>query len=264
MEAAKRQLDEALRALSAHDSAVNPGATPGPRPPRGAPAPADAPDAVATLARLLAGAALLGMDELARRGPRWEQQARGDAAGPPPADPPLSPPAPQTAGDTLRLALTGWVFATQERLRAAPDAGSWLRVAASQTLDAAAAVTSESIAGLRQEPSHAGQVHSPDLSRWVARGQVEEERSRALARVALSDIAQSTITYLAHEPAVEELIQKQSTSLAGEALEEVRERAVNADIVVDRLVRRLLGGRAARSLGDELAARDTAGAEVQR
>ena len=65
-------------------------------------------------------------------------------------------------------------------------------------------------------------------------------RSRALAQVALREIMQDALDGVAHEPAVRDLIQQQSLSMADEALGAVRERAVHADIFVDNLQRRLL------------------------
>lgn len=48
------------------------------------------------------------------------------------------------------------------------------------------------------------------------------------------------IETLAHSPALEELVQQQSSSVAEAVLDEVREHAVSADILAERLARRLL------------------------
>jgi len=71
LEQAKRQLDAALRGLSDTDSA-----------PQATAMSSAPPDPLLTLTRLLVGAGLLGMDELARRAPEWERQAALDSIPP--------------------------------------------------------------------------------------------------------------------------------------------------------------------------------------
>ena len=73
----------------------------------------------------------------------------------------------------------------------------------------------------------------------IARGRIEARHSRALARAAITEIIHDVIDAFASDPAVQNLIQSQSTTLAGEVLGEVRERTVSADIYIDSLTRRL-------------------------
>lgn len=234
LDVARQQLEAAIQALSAGDALATTDSAPG----QGTPQPAAAsPDTIETLTRLVLGASLLGLEELERRGPRWERQAAGEPAEDIRAEP--GPPAPgAAAGAAMRQALAGWVFAAHDRLRDAADATSWLRAASAHLLDGAAALTGETLR-TRGGPS----PRSQDLARWIARGQAEEERSKGLARVALAEIVRDSVTYLAHEEAVQELVQRQSTGLVEEALDEVRERAVSGDVAVSRFVGRLLRRR---------------------
>jgi hypothetical protein len=71
-------------------------------------------------------------------------------------------------------------------------------------------------------------------------GERESEISRALAQTALHEQVEESIEYLAEHPEVKELVQLQSTGLADEAVEEIRERSVSADNFVEGLVRYML------------------------
>lgn len=266
VEEAKQQLDDALRALGElNGRAAVPKPAPVVQAAAGAPAVSTnvqapravtaalpqatastaPPDPVHTLTRFIVGAALLGMDELARRAPEWERQAAQGAA--PEEDEALArvaaqirASAPPGAEDEMRLALIGWIFETQARLRSAPDAGHWIQSAASTAFDTATALAGQTLGAMfRGRRSAAARPADADVARWISLGRAEERRSRALAQIALSEIVHEAIGFLAREPALQELVQTQSTTLATEALEEVRERTVSADLLVDRLVGRL-------------------------
>jgi hypothetical protein len=111
-------------------------------------------------------------------------------------------------------------------------------------MDTAAALTSETLAAGRSN----GAVPRQELAAWIARGRAEEQRSRAVARVALAEITRDVMHYLTHDDAVQELIQSHSGGLVEDTLDEVRERAVSADLAVSRVVDRLLrrGGEVRR------------------
>jgi len=259
LEQAKRQLDAALRGLSDTDSApaesvVSPAVAPAASAPQ-ATARSSAPtDPLLTLTRLLVGAGLLGMDELARRAPEWERQAALDSIPPTEAAAAHSaatvtdrrmPATDEQAG----MALVGWIFATQAQLRAAPDLAHWLQSATSQLIGTVAVLASQAL-GIPSSRPRARTTYRDDssMAHWIALGRAEERHCRALARVAMREIVQDAIDYMAKEPAIRELIQTQSTSMATDALGEVRERSVSADLVVDSLVRRVFRRRSVPSL----------------
>ena len=58
-----------------------------------------------------------------------------------------------------------------------------------------------------------------------------------LAQTAFTGTVDETIDYLGEMPGVQSLIATQSTSLAGEVMEEVRERTVAADILLEGFAR---------------------------
>lgn len=251
------------------------------------------------LTRLAVGAALLGLDGLARRAALWEGASGLDG----PEQPASLPPPPD---DRIRHALVGWIFATQERLQPTGDPAVWLRAASGHVVGTLSTVVREAIPnvslGLGERRVDRAEA---EVARWIARGQAEDERSQAFARVALDDLVNLTIGYLAQQRGVQEalaylvrssgmddavrqitssaaiddavrqivrtqamedavrylvgteamadaieilarspalvaLIQTQSTSLAGEVFEEVREHGVSGDRLLEGLARRLL------------------------
>jgi hypothetical protein len=80
-----------------------------------------------------------------------------------------------------------------------------------------------------------------EVDALVARGQSEEQYSRELAKNALQHSAQSTIHQVVENPEVRELVQQQGSGLATEVVEEVRERAISIDTLIERFIRLKLG-----------------------
>jgi hypothetical protein len=78
------------------------------------------------------------------------------------------------------------------------------------------------------------------LKRWITIGQREEARSRVLADRTANQIVDDFIGYLGDKPEVQELITGQTTGLAGEVLNEVRERTVSGDSFLEGIVRAVL------------------------
>lgn len=225
------------------------------------------PDLLRTFTRLVVGTTLLGIDELSRRASGWEQQAAqaGAAAralapaqdGAAPAEAPAPAPAGQAiiaaesrqqeapaatlvdADRELSLAMIGWIFATQERVRLERYPGRMIQAAGAQIATTAAVLIGEALGwGSGDQKARSEAAYESLLQVWIDRGRTEARHSRELARAALNDITQDVIGALAEEPAIQNLIQSQSTTLAGEVLGEVRERTVSADIYVDSLSRR--------------------------
>jgi uncharacterized RDD family membrane protein YckC len=220
--------------------------------------------AISTLARLLVGAALLGwdtvstvLDEAADDGsqendaPTASAVARGPVAG---ASPPRTLPpetqAPATTS-TARQILIGMLFDTGERAGRAGSAvsraveraaqlatgpsGRWVRrsrflAPAQRRLDALAARGEEVVA------------------RWAARGQAEEARSRALLQTTMVETVDASLDHVAQNPQIQELVESQSAGLGQEVMEELRERAVTGDMLVERAVGRVLNRPARRAL----------------
>jgi hypothetical protein len=82
------------------------------------------------------------------------------------------------------------------------------------------------------------------VTRWREMGRAEEARGRVLAQNALDQLIDDSAEAVTGDPRFEALIQKvlaeQSMGMAAEAIDEVRERTITGDILVERPVRALL------------------------
>jgi hypothetical protein len=258
LETAKRQLEAAIQALDPPQdiaATATPQITPAVAPGLVRSVP-ESSDTVQTFTRLVVGAVLLGFDGLAARASGWEQQA-STALGEQPVDVPVARAAvvaeqSDTTGVAMRRALAGWVFAGQDRLRAANGSSEWLRAASAHLMSTTRTLTTEML-GRDATPGRT-------LSEWIERGQMEERRSKQIARLALAELTHEALDYLAHDQSLQDLVQKQSRGLAADMLDEVRERAVSADVTVDRFMARLFRRRAALSEAGD-AVRETRGGQ---
>jgi uncharacterized RDD family membrane protein YckC len=80
------------------------------------------------------------------------------------------------------------------------------------------------------------------LARWQTQGRSEEVRSRAVAEASLGVFVQRSVSDLTESEQIQVLVQQivasQSTGMFEKLVEEVRERMVSLDIVLDRRIRR--------------------------
>ena len=78
------------------------------------------------------------------------------------------------------------------------------------------------------------------VDQWVQIGKVEEVHSRELVKTATLTTVDTSIDYLSTNPDVKDLVQSQSTSLINEIIEEIRQRTVSGDTLVEGIVRAVL------------------------
>lgn len=205
-------------------------------------------DAPAALLRLLVGGALVGADELRIRLHEWEAATHA-------TPPTVSPPTPKgpTATAPRRYALIGLLFESESRVRRGFSA------------------VRERLERLSYETeSYYDDLYASDMlptpldpllirldellftaeeavDRWAARGRSEAERSSRMARLATTSVMDELLDYMARNPEVRALIEQQASSMAEEAVDEVRGRAATADQWVERLAHRVLR----RPVGEE-------------
>lgn len=86
-----------------------------------------------------------------------------------------------------------------------------------------------------------------DLARLEDIGEAEALPSRMLGRVAIQSSYNALIEDLARDPKIKELVQWQSVGITQEIVEEVRERSVSFDLILDQFVRRLLRLRSSQT-----------------
>ena len=205
-----------------------------------------------TLLRLLVGSAAIGSEELIRMLKEWEIALETLRNQPPATDEasdsqtekfkPAAPPAVEDTATLLRYALIGWLMENEKHLQrglrrtgrlsraVANFAEPWLRPWKKSPL----------LTPLRRQTEALQARGRQEVKRWIALGRAEELHSRDLTRLALKQTVDQNISYLAHNPEVEQLVQTQSTGLANEVVEEVRERTVSADTFLEGLVRSVM------------------------
>jgi hypothetical protein len=202
-----------------------------------APAPAragDEFDVALALMRLLVGAALVGTDTLRSRLRQWEAAV--------PASPPPTETPPGMAAGLVRHVVLGMMFETEQRVGRRLSTAARRSGVATRFLLAAMART------LQWEPLEPLRLRVDDLlmqwmetlRRWTASGELEEEQARWLARKALPGVIDEALDVLTKNPEVRALVEEQGISLAGTAVNEVRERTISADVLAERLVHGLL------------------------
>ncbi len=202
-------------------------------------------DTTVAVLRLLIGGLLVGADELQRRLQQWEATARSAPSAP------LQQTVPQslqheTASASLRYAFIGMLFEAETNMRQ--------RVSTVLARLARLSEESQYLYVTSVEPALSKTPFDPVLmrldellfmargavDRWKTRGWLEEQQSRGLARRATVNVVDELLDYMARNPEVRELIEQQGVSIAGEAVDEVRERTASADLWVERFARSLL------------------------
>lgn len=153
------------------------------------------------LVRLLVGAALLGLDGLTARSDNWEAAAGIERDAPAPAA------AGEIGSGRFRHALIGWLFEAEERLRPRGNPIRWLREVVAYLFGTVFSVIFELLPlprlGFRRSRGSSAEPTDEDTLRWIERGALEEQRTRAFAQAAIEDIAHHAILYLARRPAVQ-------------------------------------------------------------
>ncbi len=205
-------------------------------------------DALQSITRLMVGLALIGSDELLKRLQTLEYTL---AANPPDpqdmADKIRTSPTGQFIPDEVRHALIGLAFEVQQQVRVNTPRllNSADQIIRDLTRPAQSILGHLPIVGAL---SKALGVQYDDLQRrgedrvkrWIAIGQREEARSRLIADQTYNRIVDDFINYLGDKPEVQQLIAGQTTGLAGEVLDEVRERTVSGDSFLEGIVRAVL------------------------
>jgi hypothetical protein len=211
-------------------------------------APIEPFDALRSTTRLVVGLALIGGDELLKRLQMLERDFDALSRDPEELAARIrTSPTGQHIPDDIRHALIGLAFELQDQVR----------VQTPRLLAAADQILSEVTRPAQSVLNHipiigslskslglqygAMQKRGEDrLKRWIAIGQREEARSRVLADRTFTRIVDDVIDYLADKPEVQNLIAGQTTGLAGEVLDEVRERTVSGDSFLEGIVRSVL------------------------
>jgi len=78
------------------------------------------------------------------------------------------------------------------------------------------------------------------LDRWQELGAIEEDKSQRLVQSFTRSTVDESISFLSSNPDIQELVQSQSSSLVSEIIEEIRERAITINTIIEGNIRRAL------------------------
>jgi hypothetical protein len=213
-----------------------------------------------TLARLSLGTALLAVEALST----GLQQVELESAQTAPEERPIeSVLIPAEEWDTAlrhdlksppRQVLLGFALDTQSRL--SRTARGILRQGdrVVGTVDRALnpVLSSRALSPVRGPFERLVERGQAQVNHWRQLGRAEEARSRALAQGAAEQLIDTTADTVSSDPRtqkiVQVIIQQQSLGMVDEAIEEVRERTVTGDMLLERPVRSILRRRPRESL----------------
>jgi hypothetical protein len=200
------------------------------------------------LTRLIVGGIEISAAELLHRLARWEADIQKQLDSNPSTEtgnnltPHYHPTQSESTAKLARLALIGLIFELQDGVKNRLNIFRKLGDLVTRTINAilqpvgSARIFSPTLAELDRWIIRGEQ----EVSRWIATGRYEEKQSRLLANYAFDELTDEYIKYLAAKPEVQDLVQTQSTGLANEVIEEVRERTISADTFLESLARSLL------------------------
>ena len=208
------------------------------------PAPPSHGQVLRSLTRLVIGGVEISADELLRRLKTWESEvehAFSEAS------------AENTAGERsasiadmpstrARYAVIGLIFEMQDGVRSGLSTLGRMDRLISRLVSPVLEplLGSRLLTPTRRRYNRLVARGQSEIERWVSIGQIEDARSRMLAEKGFDEVVDTYIEYLASNPELQELVQSQSTGLANEVVEEVRERTVSADTFLEGLARSLL------------------------
>jgi hypothetical protein len=215
-----------------------------------------------TLARLSLGATLLAVEALSTTGLQQveEQEAAPTAAEERPIESVLIP---AEEWDTAlrhelesppRQVALGFALDTQSRLsrtaRAILRRGDQVTGGVGHALSPV--LSSRALSPARGPFESLVERGQAQVKHWRDLGRAEEARSRALVQDATEQLIDTSVDTVSSDPRtqkiVQEIIQQQSLGMADEAIEEVRERTVSGDMLLERPVRSILRRRQRESV----------------
>jgi hypothetical protein len=202
-------------------------------------------DAAEAVLRVLIGALLVSSDELRH------QLEQGEATRQPSPSPPALQSTTEPAryvpsSESMRHALVGMLFETEARMRWRFSTLLGRLTRFSEMAEYVFTTRLEPV--IRQTPldpvlgrlDEALFLALATVDRWSARGRIEERQGRIEAREALARVADELLDYMSRNPEVRTLIERQGSSIAEAAVEQVRERTASADTRLERLAHSLL------------------------
>ena len=144
-----------------------------------------------------------------------------------------------TSRDLARYAFIGLVFDTQERFERGLKTTVRLAQAITDRIVPFVVPVQDSrvLSPARKRFNQLVDRGETELQKWVEIGRDEYPHSKQLADIALYETVDFWIDYFAENPEVIDLVATQSMGFSEEVIEEVRERTVSADNLLEGIVR---------------------------
>lgn len=191
-------------------------------------------DRLHAITRFLVGGAIEGTVEFTERLKIWEAFIRDEMPQAAPTDLESAP-----ERDLLRYALIGFIFEGEDtsrrmlkKLLKAPGQAAKTAVRTTKPI-----TNSRFASPFQRRIDGMAARGEEQILRWIQRGQAEEPLSRNIARLGVQEIIDEFINQLAQNEEVQTLVQEQGVGLAGEVVDQVRERTFTADTLVERIAR---------------------------
>ena len=206
--------------------------------------------------RLGLGIVLLGLDALIVRTRTWEQNVGQPQAATHKTSQEEAPISSQITKSTSlynksdislessqrQQALIGFIFDFQDRIFRGVSAFHRIEGLADRIISPLISPISKSrlFRPVNNQFNKLASRGQEQVNKWVQIGMAEEIHSRELLITATLSTVDTSIDYLSTNPDVKDLVQSQSTSMINEIIEEIRERTVSADTLVEGIVRAAL------------------------
>lgn len=189
------------------------------------------------LLRLMIGGMLVGSDELRYRLRRWDEASRASQT--------VQEASPRADAASPRHALVGLAFEAEMSMRRGLSsmASRVARLADEANLfydRVALSALGTPLEPMWREVDDLFSLAQEAVDRWTARGRREEQRGSRLAEQAVASLLDEVFDYMARNPAVRDLIERQGASMADSAVDEVRGRTAAADQWIERLAHNVL------------------------
>jgi hypothetical protein len=201
--------------------------------------------------RLVIGGIAIGIEAISKRLDEWEGKTERVDTGVEPGREPteqsttseiLQPEREEAQWESARYAVIGMIFDAQDRLSAGlKKADEIASKARTDTEPYWRPITNSRLfAPVASRWGQLVQRGEKQVDSWIERGRIEQAASQSMAENAVNDTTEEVIDALAVHPAVRELVEKQSEGFASEFVEELRERTVSIDTLLEKIVRATL------------------------
>jgi hypothetical protein len=193
-----------------------------------------------SITRLAIGGLLIAIEELNTRIPEWENAAKERARRE--GDDSISVQATSSDLDNVRDGAIGFVFDVQDRIGLSFRRLEWIAQKISDRSTPFFRPFSQSRINTRisSQIDQLAVRGQNKIDHWILVGRHETAHSKALLLTAVEDSVDQTVNEVSTRPEVMELVSGQGVTMTEAIVEEIRERTVSTDNLLDTITRRIL------------------------